>query len=346
MDETRITLFRQGDGGVFAYRIPSIITLASGRVLAFCEARRDSLGDSGRIDIVMRAGDGTSFGQVRTVVRGGDDTVGNPCPVQDPASGRLFLLYNANDADKPEPLILQGKGPRTVHLVFSDDEGETWSQSRDITCQVKREGWTWYAAGPCHGIALPGGRLMLGCNHAVLDRAQGRSAGYVSHIICSDDAGVTWKIGQDMGRNTNESSLAGFSDGGVLINMRYIPFGEEENPYCRAQAYSGDGGLTFSETVLRHDLTDPVCQGSLLTVSTPDGEEVLLSNANARTRSSLCVRRSSDRGETWRPERTVTPGPSAYSDMAQLPDRRIALLYETGERSPYERIDLMVFPLR
>ncbi|MBR4443295.1 MAG: exo-alpha-sialidase, partial [Clostridia bacterium] len=132
MEEFKKALFAQGDEGVFGFRIPSILALASGRVLAFCEARRDSLGDSGRIDIVMRPGDGVSFGPVRTVVSGGNDTVGNPCPVQDPATGRVFLLYNRNEADRPEPMILRGDGPRTVHVVYSDDEGETWSPPRDI----------------------------------------------------------------------------------------------------------------------------------------------------------------------------------------------------------------------
>ena len=344
--EAAKTLFRQGDGGVFAFRIPTIIALASGRVLVFCEARRDSLSDSGRIDIVMRAGDGVDFEPFTTVVCGGGDTVGNPCPVQDPATGRLFLVYNANDADKPESMILRGQGPRTVRVVCSDDEGMTWSESRDITSGVKPDGWTWYAVGPCHGVALPNGRIMFGCNHAVLDGKTGRSGAYISHILYSDDHGATWRTGPDMGFGTNESSLAAFEDGGVLINMRFIPFGQDaENPYCRAQAYSSDGGRSFTRTKLMRGLTDPVCQGSLLTVRAARGEDVLLSNANAEKRENLTVRRSSDRGETWRVERVVEPGCAAYSDMAYLRDGRVALVCEAGAKSPYERIDLHVFAL-
>ena len=45
----RQTLFARGDGGYSAFRIPTILTLSSGRVLVFCEGRRDGLGDSGRI---------------------------------------------------------------------------------------------------------------------------------------------------------------------------------------------------------------------------------------------------------------------------------------------------------
>ena len=345
MDEIRQVLFRRGEGA-FAYRIPTIIALRSGRVLAFCEARRDSLSDSGRIDIVMRAGDGLSFGPARTVICGDGNTVGNPCPVQDPTTGRLFLIYNANDADKPEPMILRGDGSRTVHIAWSDDEGETWSAPRDITSDVKKPDWTWYAVGPCHGAALPGGRLVFGCNHAVLDPAAGRSGPYTAHLICSDDHGRTWRLGPDFGPGTNECALAPFEDGGLLVNMRYIAFGGEANPHCRAQAYSPDGGGHLTETTLRRDLTDPVCQGSLLTVRTARGEEALLSNADSTRRGNLTVRRSADRGKTWTSERVVEPGPSAYSDMAQLPDGRVALLCEAGGDDPYERIDLYVFRLR
>ena len=339
------TLFACGEGGYSVFRIPTILTLSSGRVLVFCEGRRDGLSDSGRIDIMMRAGDGDHFDKMRVIVSGNGDTVGNPCPVQDSSTGRVFLLYNMNDADNPEPMILQGKGPRTVHVIYSDDEGETWSSPRDVTADVKLPGWTWYAVGPCHGVCLPSGRLMLGANHAVLDETSGHSGAYMSHTIYSDDHGETWHLGETVGIGTNECSLAAFSDGEVLINMRYIPYGGMENPHCRAQAWTVDG-MHFSKAELMPALIDPVCQGSVLTVVTPRGEEVLLSNAHATAREKLTVQRSSDRGRTWSVERVMTEGPSAYSDMTRLPDGRIALIGETGRETPYEQLTLYTFPLK
>ena len=346
MDGERMTLFARGDGGCFGFRIPTIMALPSGNTLVFCEARRASLSDSGRIDIVMRRCGGRGFSDMQVVVSGGGNTVGNPCPIYDAQTGRLFLIYNANDAARPEGMILRGEGPRTVSVVYSDDEGETWSAPRDITAAVKPDDWTWYAVGPCHGVQLKSGRLMVGANHAVLDRAARRSGCYISHVLFSDDHGETWQLGPNLMDGTNECALTAFEDGGVLVNMRYIPFREnEEKPFCRAQAYSADSGLTFSRTALRPDLPDPVCQGSLLTVRTPRGEEPLLSNAAARERANLTIRRSADRGGTWRTERVIEKGPAAYSDMAQLTDGRIAVLFETGEKDPYERIDLEIFEL-
>lgn len=344
MTSVRQTLFRQGDAGYYAFRIPTVITLKSGRVLAFCEARRNSLSDAGSIDIVVRRGDGRVFDDLQVVVHGGRDTVGNPCPVQDPATGRLFLLFNKNDGDKPEDMILRGEGPRTVHMTRSDDEGLTWTVPVDITRETKLPDWTWYAIGPCHGAVLSDGRLAFGCNHAVLNHETRTSGPYTSHLIYSEDHGATWHIGPDQGPGTNECSLAAFPDGGVLINMRYISYApEEEYPYCRAQAYSEDAGRSFSETVFRRELTDPQCQGSILTVGLNGREAVLLSNAASHSRDHLTVRISYDRGENWEILTVAEPGPSAYSDMTQLPDGSIGVLFENGKQSAYEKIDWMIW---
>lgn len=342
---TQQTLFAAGQGGYTAYRIPTVLTLASGRVLAFCEGRRDSLGDAGNIDIVMRSGDGACFEAPRVIVSGGGDTVGNPSPVQDPATGRVHLLYNDNAADASEHLILQGRGERRCFVIYSDDEGESWSSPREITQQVKQADWTWYAFGPCHGIVLPSGRLMLGANHAVLDKENGCSGPYHSHVVYSDDHGESWHLGETMGAGTNECALAAFENGEVLINMRYIPFGGAENPFCRAQARALDG-VHFSQTQLVPELTDPVCQGSLLTVQTERGEELLFSNACAQKREKLTIQRSNDHGHSFEIERCLTEGSSAYADMTQLPDGRIAVLAEVGGETAYERLDMYVFELK
>ena len=71
-----------------------------------------------------------------------------------------------NFADGPENLIGEGEAPRTAWLTCSRDEGESWEEPREITGQVKKPSGTWYATGPCHGIQLAGGRLVVPCDHA------------------------------------------------------------------------------------------------------------------------------------------------------------------------------------
>jgi len=47
-------VFLGGEAGYHTYRIPSLIVTEHGTVLAFCEARKDGLHDTGDIDIVLR----------------------------------------------------------------------------------------------------------------------------------------------------------------------------------------------------------------------------------------------------------------------------------------------------
>ena len=52
----------------------------------------------------------------------------------------------------------------------------------------------------------------------------------------------------------------------------------------------------------------------------------------------MTVRVSYDEGLTWPVARVIHEGPSAYSSLVVLPDGSIGLLFERGDRSPYERI--------
>ena len=59
----------------------------------------------------------------------------------------------------------------------------------------------------------------------------------------------------------------------------------------------------------------------------------------------MTVRLSLDEGKTWPAAKVLHAGPSAYSDLAVLPDGTICCLYEAGKKSPYETITLARFPL-
>ena len=50
------------------------------------------------------------------------------------------------------------------------------------------------------------------------------------------------------------------------------------------------------------------------------------------------MRLSYDEGKSWPVARIVHEGPAAYSSLVVLRDRSVGLLFERGEKSPYERI--------
>src|SRR5262245_43703136 len=94
-----VDVFRSGEDGYFAYRIPALMTTQQGTLLAFCEGRKTSTSDDGDNDLVLRRStDGGKTWQKLQLVHeeGGDAkiTIGNPCPVVDPVTGRIWLSMN------------------------------------------------------------------------------------------------------------------------------------------------------------------------------------------------------------------------------------------------------------
>ena len=143
----RVDLFSAGDGGVHTYRIPAIVQTQGGVLLAFAEARHNSRSDTGDIDLVVRRSTdgGRTWGETITVWDDGGNVCGNPCPVVDRRTGRVLLLSTWNNGKDPEKDIHARTSidTRRVFLLYSDDEGLTWSAPREITASAKKKAWTW-----------------------------------------------------------------------------------------------------------------------------------------------------------------------------------------------------------
>ena len=61
-------------------------------------------------------------------------------------------------------------------------------------------------------------------------------------------------------------------------------------------------------------------------------------NPASTKRMNMTLRLSRDDGRTWAVSKTIHAGPSAYSCLVELKGGAAGLLYERGERTPYERI--------
>jgi sialidase-1 len=334
-------VYAAGDAGYHTFRIPALIAARDGTQLAFAEARRASAGDDGDIDLVVKRSrdDGRTWSALQVVADDGANTVGNPCPVIDRATGTIWLLTTRNRGSDRERDIIAGTsaGTRTVWVMTSTDDGQTWSAAVEITASVKRPDWTWYATGPGVGIQTRTGRLVIPANHAEHGAEAGTTV-HRSHVFYSDDVGAHWTLGASADAGTNESQVVELADGRLMLNMRNHP-PKPEN--FRTVAVSADGGRTLSAARPDRALVEPPAQASLIALSaagTAGRHRLVFANPASAMRERLTVRVSDDDGATWSVARVVHDGPAAYSSLVALRDGSIGLLFERGEHSPYERL--------
>ena len=283
---------------------------------------------------------GQTWSDLRVVWHDEANTCGDPCPIVDRQTGAIWLLlsHNLGTDDESRILAQTSTGTRTVWVSRSDDDGVAWSQPVEITKQVKRPDWTWYATGPGVGIQLRSGRLLAPCDTAMSDTRE-----WYSHVIFSDDHGATWHVGGVVGPKCNESQAVELDDGSVLLNMRSY-----RGQNRRAVASSHDGGLSFSEPRDDPALLEPVCQASIISYPGTNNlptSRLLFSNPASTKREKLTIRLSEDGGKSWPVAKELNPGPSAYSCLAILPDKHIGCLYERGNTGPYEAITFARFTL-
>lgn len=346
--------FRAGREGYVSYRIPAVVATRAGTLLAFCEGRVTSAADHGHIDIVLKRSTdgGRTWGPLQAVARNGTGLAGNPAPVV-LDTGRILLVHVRAAAGATEDAILRGKvkpaDGRRVWVQHSDDDGLSWSGLKEITGQVKKQDWRWYATTPGHALQLTSGRVLVPGNHTLAPTGgdAGAEARYNSgHCLLSDDRGESWYLGY-LDENTNgyinvnETTAAELPDGRVYLNTR----NDSPSPGNRADAHSTDGGRTLGRPFRpQAGLVAPVCQASVLQLRDPD--LLLFSGpADPAFRALMTVRVSADAGTTWRAAYTVDGLPAAYSDLVRVDDATVGLLYETGDFGAYETITFRRIPV-
>lgn len=344
----QVDVFRSGEDGYHTYRIPALLIASDGTLLAFCEGRRNSSTDHGDIDLLVKSSSnqGASWSSARLVADHGPDTIGNPCPVVDRAGGRIWMALTGNPAQSVKAQISRDPalGTRTVWMTHSDDHGRSWATPTEITKQVKKPNWTWYATGPGTGIQLASGRLLFPCDH---HEPVGSMIPY-SHCFFSDDHGATWQLGENVAPHTLECMAVQLADGSLLLNARQQKWLEEKRRYWqgdpairRITARSFDGGATWPNVREDPALIEPACQGSIIRAGgRKRGERGRLWFANpaSMARENLSLRVSEDEGKSWKHTRPVNKGMSAYSSLCAFADGTIGCLYERGDKTYHERI--------
>ncbi|MEK0449320.1 MAG: hypothetical protein RL088_1588 [Verrucomicrobiota bacterium] len=336
-------------GGIKRYRIPGMVVTQKGTVLAYCEARKNGAADWGEIEVHLRRSTdgGKTWRPAQHIAHSGarlegnphkkegpgEQTVNNPVAIVDQKSGAIEFLYCINYA--------------RCFAMRSTDDGVTWTAPVDITASFEpfraKYDWKVIATGPGHGIQTKAGRLVVPIWLAY--GKDGAHAPSAAGTIFSDDHGRTWQAGDiclpnegEFG-NPNETMITELSDGRVMLVNRNV-----SKPNRKLVTTSPDGARNWTTPVFHDQLWEPICMASI--IAHPSKPGTLLFSApqtlsldkygvekpaGRGKRENLTIKISRDDGKTWPIGKTLDAGPSAYSDLAVLPDGTVLCLYERND---------------
>lgn len=241
-----------------------------------------------------------------------------------------------------------------LYLIYSDDNGRTWSDPVDLNAQVKPEDAGFMGVCPGRGIQLENGehagRLIFTTYYLNPETSEQRFA-----AIYSDDHGATWHAGESVAvsetiPSMSETQLVQFPDGGLQA------FSRTTSGYVAA-AYSRDGGGTWGAAQLVEEL--PLTSGSGCQISAinytgqiDDRDAVLLAApaGDSRKNGYIYVGLIRESGDTeqpyvidWTYKKEITDADTyfAYSCLTQMADGKIGLLYEQANTP--QTVDTVIF---
>lgn len=251
--------------------------------------------------------------------------------------GNVFLqTAQANNDSAPLKTIVTSY----MWLTYSDDEGKTWSNPKDITPQVKADWMRFFGTGPGTGIQTKDGTLIMPIYYTNSNGKQSAA------VILSRDGGETWERGEspndrryfsaggsrylnNSGGELTESQLVELDNGQIKL------FSRNHSGHV-AISTSSNGGYTWHNAVeLDEVLLDPYSQMSVIKYSKRlNGKEYLVfanPHSSKRRNGKVWLGEVQDDGSIeWKYETTIEPNENgyAYNSLTELPNGDIGLFYE------------------
>ena len=207
-----VDLFYTGmQEGVSCYRIPALITAPNGDLIAAIDERVPSCNDlrgSKDINIIIRrsSDSGTTWSEIERIIDFPEgQSASDPSMIVDGETGKIFLFYNFMDLDRALNVY-------KLHVIESTDNGESWSEPKDITTQITKPEWIddfmFITSG--RGSQTKDGRLL----HTLVNLDNGL------HIFASYDHGSSWYLIDTPLTSGDESKIIELEDGSWMVNSR------------------------------------------------------------------------------------------------------------------------------
>ena len=227
-------------------------------------------------------------------------------------------------------------------MVYSDDNGKSWSAPRSLNSMVKKDYMSFIGPGPGCGIEIKSGKYAGRIVVPVYFGTRTFPLRLSCTVIYSDDGGKSWAMGETPnntrmidGKQANcmtikskdmltESQLIEQEGGRLKYFMR-----NHDSSRSVAVAYSDNGGESWHDYRLDDNLPQPICQMSVIKLSGTEKPTVVFINpADRQKRINGTVRLSEDDGETFAFSRQLKQGDFVYSAAAQMQNGMIGVLFE------------------
>ncbi|HEY0658712.1 MAG TPA: sialidase family protein, partial [Pyrinomonadaceae bacterium] len=209
-------IWAANDDGIETYYIYGLLA-ANNTIFAFSEGRIERLDKSAHHIVLKKSMDnGKTWSRNEFVVtsRNGECFC-NPTPIFDRKNNNILLFYAQNYENNSSEIF----------LISSKDNGNNWSEPRNLTGLFDNNsyGWTLHLPGPGHGIQTCDGRLVVQIWHRRELTFPASERNYGVSIIFSDETGETWQTGGTVplgDAQLNESRIVELTDGDLLLNAR------------------------------------------------------------------------------------------------------------------------------
>lgn len=365
-------LFDRGMEGSISYRIPSLLTLPSGVIIAGADQRTTIANDSPN-DInftVRRSLDGgkTWEGLQEVLVYPGEGADGasviDSCTVYDAETGVVHCLIDHFPGGIGQPNNAHGTGMDDKgHFVLTDTAGHEYIVQSDGTVTTADGEATDYVVAPSGDVTKggkPAGNIYLKDGVDPNQSLLTARTSYLVHIY-SEDEGATWSEPIHLNSQVKEPWMAflgtspgtglqltrGAHKGRLVIPVYYS--GDHTKQFSAAVVYSDDHGKTWKrgkspcdgrvfkgETLDSKTLADDEASTHESTImELPDGRLlVLMRNQHPSGRVGKAI--STDGGETWGEVTYQSDIPEIFSQpngiALSLADGRSALAFANASQ--------------
>ena len=325
------------------YRIPALLTLPNGDILAFADKRTGGAGYlPNQIEVMVKksTNNGTNWDGEKIITpqsTSKKDGHGDTAAVLDKKTGDVIAVVAFGQGF----VNSTPQDPIRIRTIRSRNNGESWEAPIDITSQIYGDGCKdptrryWYAAfvSSGNGLQLRNGRIMFVIN--VRESSQKTAASFRNYVMYSDDGGHKWKVSRGSPKNYqggNEAKVVELNqDGHLLMNIR--PNGPI---WKRLLSRSYDYGETWTEAKIQHDLPSSGSNGDMIyytsTLNGYDKNRIITLVGSrpwdGRGPGEPQFYISYDEGYTWTNSKKLYPNHAGYSSLAILKDGSIGILAE------------------